>query len=71
LSEIKQIEDIKQLFIMSVGSPETRNKAIDALAANGNSGMDAINDLMSITVNEDVKAYGLRTIKKMKEAMKK
>ena len=56
---------------MSVGSPETRNKAIDALAAYGNSGRDAINDLMSTTVNEDVKAYGLRTIKKMKESMKK
>jgi hypothetical protein len=56
---------------MSVGSTETRKKAIDALAAYGNSGIDAINDMMRITVNDEVKIHSLETIKKVKESMKK
>jgi hypothetical protein len=71
LSEIKQIEEIKHQFIMSVGSTETRKKAIDALSAYGNNGVDAINDMMRITVNDEVKIHGLETIKKVKESMKK
>jgi hypothetical protein len=72
LSEIKQIEEIKHQFIMSVGSTETRKKAIDELSAYGNNnGIDAINDMMRITVNDEVKIHGLETIKKVKESMKK
>ncbi len=56
---------------MSVGSTETRKKAIDALAAYGNSGIDAINDMMRITVNDEVKIHSLETIRKVKESMKK
>jgi hypothetical protein len=70
LSEIKQIEDIKLQFTLNIHT-ETRNKAIDALSAYGNNGIDAINDLMRITVNDEVKIHGLETIKKIKESMKK
>ena len=70
MSEIKQIEDIKHQFTLNIHT-ETRNKAIDALSAYGNNGIDAINDLMRITVNDEVKIHGLETIKKIKESMKK
>jgi hypothetical protein len=70
LSEIKQIEKIKEQFTLTIHS-ETRKKAIDALSAYGNNGIDAINDLMRITVNDEVKMYGLDTIKKIKDTMKK
>jgi hypothetical protein len=56
---------------MSVGATETRKKAIDALSTYGNNGIDAINDLMRITVNDEIKIHGLDTIKKIKESMKK
>lgn len=67
MSEIKQIEKIKEQFTLTIHS-ETRKKAIDALSAYGNNGIDAINDLMRITVNDEVK---VDTIKKIKDAMKK
>lgn len=67
MSEIKQIEKIKEQFTLTIYS-ETRKKAIDALSAYGNNGIDAINDLMRITVNDEVK---VDTIKKIKDAMKK
>lgn len=53
---------------LSLFISETRKKAIDALSAYGNNGIDAINDLMRITVNDEVK---VDTIKKIKDAMKK
>lgn len=56
---------------MSVGATQTRKKAIDALSTYGNNGIDAINDLMRITVNDEIKIHGLDTIKKIKESMKK
>jgi hypothetical protein len=70
LSEIKQIEKIKEQFTLTI-HPETRKKAIDALSSYGNNGIDAINDLMRITVNDEVKMHGLDTIKKIKDSMKK
>ena len=70
MSEIKQIENITLQFTLNIHT-ETRNKAIDALSAYGNNGIDAINDLMRITVNDEVKIHGLETIKKIKESMKK
>jgi hypothetical protein len=70
LSEIKQIEEIKQQFYFNV-HPETRKKVIDALSAYGNNGIDAINELMRVTVNDEVKIHGLETIKKIKDSMKK
>ncbi|MGC1135743.1 MAG: hypothetical protein WA941_23160 [Nitrososphaeraceae archaeon] len=70
MSEIRQIENIKLQFTLT-SHTETRNKAIDALSAYGNNGIDAINDLMRITVNDEVKIHGLETIKKIKESMKK
>ena len=33
--------------------------------------MDAINDIMKITVNDEVKILGLETINNIKESMKK
>jgi hypothetical protein len=56
---------------MSVGSTETRKKAIDALSVYGNNGINAINDMMRITVNDEVKIHGLESIKKIKESTKK
>jgi hypothetical protein len=70
LSEIKQIEKIKEQFTLNIHT-ETRKKAIDALFEYGNNGIDAINDLMRITVNDEIKIHGLETIKKIKESMKK
>jgi hypothetical protein len=69
LSEIKQIENIKEQFTLNIHT-ETRKKVIDALSAYGNNGIDAINDLMRITVNDEVKMHGLETIKKIKESTK-
>lgn len=68
MSEIKQIEEIKKQFLLTI-HPETRKKVIDALSAYGNNGIDAINDLMRTTVNDEVKIHGLEAIKKMKESM--
>jgi hypothetical protein len=70
LSEIKQIEEIKSQFLFTT-NPETRKKVIDALSAYGNNGIDAINDVMRTTVNDEVKIHGLEVIKKMKESIKK
>ena len=42
---------------------ETRKKAIDALSAYGNNGIDAINDLMRITVNDEVNNIDISTIR--------
>lgn len=70
MSEIKQIEKIKEQFTLDI-HPEIRKKAIDALSAYGNNGIEAINDLMRITVNDEVKIHGLETIKRIKESMNK
>lgn len=70
MSEIKQIENIKEQFSLNIDT-EVRKKAIDALSTYGNTGIDAINDLMRITVNDEVKVPGSETIKKIKESTKK
>ena len=41
------------------------------MATMGNNGIDAINELMRVTVNDEVKIHGLETIKKIKDSMKK
>ena len=70
MSEIIQIENIKEQFSLNIDTA-VRKKAIDALSTYGNNGIDAINDLMRITVNDEVKVHGLETIKKIKESTNK
>ena len=70
MSEIIQIENIKEQFSLNIDTA-VRQKAIDALSTYGNNGIDAINDLMRITVNDEVKVHGLETIKKIKESTNK
>jgi hypothetical protein len=38
---------------------------IDALSAYGNNGIDAINEIMRTTLNDEVKIHSLEVIKKM------
>lgn len=63
MSEIKQIENIKQQFTLNIHT-ETRKKVIDALSAYGNNGIDAINELMRVTVNDEVKIMVWKQLRK-------
>ena len=66
MSEEKQIEDLKTQFRRTTDS-ELRRKMLDTISAYENNGIDAINDLISTTIDGEVKSYGLNLIKKMKE----
>jgi hypothetical protein len=40
---------------------------LDTISAYKNNGIDAINDLISTTIDDEVKSHGLNLIKKIKE----
>jgi hypothetical protein len=66
MSEEKQIEDLKIQFRRTTES-ELRKQMLDTISAYKNNGIDAINDLISTTIDDEVKSHGLNLIKKMKE----
>jgi hypothetical protein len=66
MSEEKQVEDLKIQFRRTTES-ELRKQMLDTLSAYKNNGIDAINDLISTTIDDEVKSHGLNLIKKIKE----
>jgi len=66
MSEEKQIEDLKSQFRKTTES-ELRMQMLDTISAYKNNGIDAINDLISTTIDDEVKSHGLNLIKKIKE----
>jgi len=66
MSEEKQIADLKSQFRKTTDS-ELRKQMLDTISAYKNNGIDAINDLISTTIDDEVKSHGLNLIKKIKE----
>ena len=66
MSEEKQIEDLKSQFRRTTDS-ELRKQMLDTISAYENNGINAINDLISSTIDDEVKSYGLNLIKKIKQ----
>jgi hypothetical protein len=51
---------------LSTVDPKIRRELLDLLGTFGNKGIPAINELISLTVDSDVKSYGLDIIKRIK-----
>jgi hypothetical protein len=66
MSEEKQVEDLKSQFRRTTDS-DLRKQMLDTISAYENNGIDAINELISNTIDDEVKSYGLNLIKKIKE----
>ncbi|HEU5462058.1 MAG TPA: hypothetical protein VFU79_07290 [Nitrososphaeraceae archaeon] len=66
MSEEKQIEDLKSQFRKTTDS-ELRKQMLDTISAYKNNGIDAINELISSTIDDEVKSYGLNLIKNIKQ----
>lgn len=66
MSEEKQIEDLKSQFRRTTES-ELRKQMLDTISAYQNNGIDAINELISSTIDDEVKSHGLNLIKKIKQ----
>lgn len=66
MSEEKQVEDLKSQFRKTTES-KLRKQMLDTLSAYKNNGIDAINDLINTTIDDEVKSHGLNLIKKIKE----
>jgi hypothetical protein len=66
MSEEKQIEDLKSQFRRTTDS-DLRKQMLDTISAYENNGIDAINELISNTIDDEVKSYGLNLIKKIKQ----
>ena len=66
MSEDKQIEDLKSQFRRTTES-ELRKQMLDTISAYQNNGIDAINELINSTIDDEVKSQGLNLIKKIKQ----
>ena len=66
MSEEKQIADLKSQFRKTTDS-ELRKQMLDTIYAYKNNGIDAINELISSTIDDEVKSYGLNLIKNIKQ----
>lgn len=66
MSEEKQIEDLKSQFRKTTES-ELRKQMLDTISAYQNNGIDAINELICSTIDDEVKSQGLNLIKKIKQ----
>jgi hypothetical protein len=66
MSEEKQIEDIKSRFLSTIDK-ETRKKVLDTLATYGSKAIDPINEVIKLTVDNDVKSHGLDLIRQIRE----
>ena len=61
----KDIEDLKTHFRTT--DSELRRKMLDTISAYENNGIDAINELISSTIDDELKSHGLNLIKKIKQ----
>ncbi len=61
----KQIEDLKSQFRRTTES-ELRKRIVNTISAYQNNGIDTINELISSTIDDEVKSHGLNLIKKIK-----
>ncbi len=66
MSEEKQIEDLKTQFRRTTDS-ELRMKMLDTISTYQNNGIDAINELISSTIDDELKSHGLNLIQKIKQ----
>jgi hypothetical protein len=66
MTEEKQIADLKSQFRKTTDS-ELRKQMLDTISAYKNNGIDAINELISSTIDDEVKSYGLNLIKNIKQ----
>ncbi|HEX6671091.1 MAG TPA: hypothetical protein VFC05_08615 [Nitrososphaeraceae archaeon] len=66
MSEEKQIEDLKTQFRRTTDS-ELRRKMLDTISTYQNNGIDAINELISSTIDDELKSHGLNLIQKIKQ----
>ena len=66
MSDDKQIYDLKNQYKTTV-YPNTRRRILDILVVYGPKAINHINELLSLTVDSDVKAYGLDLIQKIRE----
>ena len=66
MSEEKQIADLKSQFRKTTDS-ELRKQMLYTISAYKNNGIDAINELISSTIDDEVKSYGLNLIKNIKQ----
>jgi hypothetical protein len=65
MPEDKQIEDLKSQFRRTTES-ELRKRIVNTISAYQNNGIDTINELISSTIDDEVKSHGLNLIKKIK-----
>jgi len=67
-SEREQIDDIKMKFL---GTKDTtiRKAVLDTLGTYGEPGIDTINELIGVTVNEEVKEHGLQVITEVRRKL--
>ncbi|HSL13728.1 MAG TPA: hypothetical protein VK882_05685 [Nitrososphaeraceae archaeon] len=63
MPEDKQIEDLKSQFRRTTES-ELRKRIVDTISAYQNNGIDTINELISSTIDDEVKSHGLNLIRK-------
>ena len=66
MSEEKQIEDLKTQFRRTTDS-ELRRKMLDTISTYQNNGIDAINEFISSTIDDELKSHGLNLIQKIKQ----
>lgn len=66
MPEDKQIEDLKSQFRRTTES-ELRKRIVNTISAYQNNGIDTINELISSTIDDEVKSHGLNLIKKIKQ----
>ncbi len=66
MSEEKQIEDLKTQFRRTTDS-ELRRKMLDTISTYQNNGIDAINELISSTIDDELKSHGLNYMQKIKQ----
>lgn len=64
-SEDKQIEDLMHQYMKNTDR-EARFRIFDALSEYKGKGIDAINELIKVTGNDELVVYGLGIIKKIK-----
>lgn len=63
MPEDKQIEDLKSQFRRTTES-ELRKRIVNTISAYQNNGIDTINELISSTIDDEVKSHGLNLIRK-------
>lgn len=63
MPEDKQIEDLKSQFRRTTES-ELQKRIVNTISAYQNNGIDTINELISSTIDDEVKSHGLNLIRK-------